>query len=168
MFVKLNLHCAFVPNSPFCTIWVTIGAVVAVRHLTKNLCNTSSVPSRKKVYFYRRLIWRICWSLFKSWCGLFSLVALVTERFDRWPDQPVTSSAAGIWAIWKWLCEHDAGTQPFYSIKSMSKPSPCFPADKVIAVDLWAMWMTIMNSVCTHTMNVEQCVCLFSQKKMDK
>lgn len=47
-----------------------------------------------------------------------------------------------------------------YSIKSMNKPSVCFPADKVIAIDLQATRVMIMKSVCRHTMNVEQSVCL--------
>lgn len=55
-----------------------------------------------------------------------------------------------------------------YSIKSMNKPSVCFPADKVIAIDLWATWVTIMKSVCRHTMNVEQSVCLFARKKANR
>lgn len=44
---------------------------------------------------------------------VFSLVVLVIGRLDRWPDDPVTLSAGDIWAIWKWLCVHDAGTQLF-------------------------------------------------------
>lgn len=55
-----------------------------------------------------------------------------------------------------------------YSIKPMNKPSVCFPADKVIAIDLWATHETIMKSVCCLTMNVEQYVCLFARKKTNR
>lgn len=38
----------------------------------------------------------------------------------------------------------------------MNKPSVCFPADKVIAIDLQAARVTIMKSVYCHSMDVEQ------------
>lgn len=43
-----------------------------------------------------------------------------------------------------------------YSIKPANKPGVCFPADKVIAIDLGAARVTIMKSVCCRSMNVEQ------------
>lgn len=55
-----------------------------------------------------------------------------------------------------------------YSIKPMNKPTVCFPADKVIAIDLRARRVTITKSVCRLAVNVKQHVCLFSRKESER
>lgn len=110
MFVKWYLKCHMYRLS-----WVSVWVLLLVLNLWLNsFVSLSQWKISLTEGEYRFCCRFLCWSLFLMLQHrVFSLGVLVTGSFDRRPDQPVTSSAADIWAIWKWLCVHDAGAQPF-------------------------------------------------------
>ena len=157
-----------------CTVplhWM-LDAVVPVQHLTELTCYRVSSLSHKNncvlLIQWFSLLFQ-CWSLSLmqgSGCFLWwylSQGGLTGGQNSLSPHPLVTFERYE-----NGFARMTPGLSDSYSIKSMNKPSVCFPADKVIAIDLWGTWVTIMKSVCCYTMNAEQSVCLFARQEVDK
>lgn len=89
---------------------------------------------------------RMCVLLFSRWVGVWQVLRPACHPIDWWH----LSNDKNEFACMAPGCHYSN------SIRPMNKPSVCFPADKVIAIDLQAARVTIMKSVYCHSMDVEQ------------